>query len=206
MSGASSVVSTSVAYIITATKNGCSTTATVNVTINPIPVLSVTSPPAQCGGTYDLKSAITNYDNTGTYAYTYKNGATTLASSIVSASGNYTVVETNNSTNCQSTAPVTVTINPIPVLALTSPPAQCGGTYDLTQVIVGGYDPTTYNYVFKDPSGNVITLANAQAITQSGTYTITEQNKITGCTSPPQPTTVTINPNPPKPDITINTP
>jgi hypothetical protein len=204
-SGASSVVSTSGAYIITATKNGCSTTATVNVTINPIPVLSVTSPPAQCGGTYDLKSAITNYDNTGTYAYTYKNGATPLASSIVSTSGNYTVVETNNSTNCQSTAPVTVTINPIPVLALTSPHTACV-TYDLTQTIVGGYDPTTYNYVFKDPSGNVITLANAQAITQSGTYTITEQNIITGCTSLPQPTTVTISPYPPKPDITINTP
>ncbi|MDB4925868.1 hypothetical protein [Mucilaginibacter sp.] len=334
-SGASSV-STSGAYIITATKNGCSTSATVNVTINPLPILAVTSPTAQCGGTYDLKSAITNYNNSGAYTYTYKNGATTLGSSVVSASGTYTIVETNNSTNCQSTAPVTVTINPIPVLTVTSPPAQCGGTfdlhsaingpdatvtysyssggssvstsgayiitatkngcsttatvnvtinpipvltvtsppaqcggtfdlnsaingpdatvtysyssggssvstsgayiitatkngcsttatvnvtivplpvlalngphtacgaYDLTQTIVGGYDPTTYTYIFKDPSGNVITLANAQAITQSGTYTITEQNKSTGCTSLPQPTTVTISPNPPKPGI-----
>jgi hypothetical protein len=98
---------------------------------------------------------------------------------------------------------VNVTINPLPVLALTSPHAACV-TYDLTQTIVGGYDPT-YTYVFKDPSGNVITLANAQAITQSGTYTITEQNISTGCTSLPQPTTVTISPNPPKPGITINT-
>jgi hypothetical protein len=196
-SGASSVVSTSGAYIITATKNGCSTTATVNVTINPIPVLTVTSPAPQCGGTFDLHSAINSPDPTVTY--TYSSGA----SPVVATSGTYTITATKN--GCSTTATVNVTINPIPVLTVTSPSPQCV-TYDLTQVIVGGYDPTTYTYVFKDPSGNVITLANAQAITQSGTYTITEQNKSTGCTSLPQQTTVTINPNPPKPGIIISTP
>jgi len=92
-----------------------------------------------------------------------------------------------------------VTFNPIPVLALTSPHTACG-VYDLTKTIVG-YDATTYNYFFKDSSGNTITLANAEVLSQSGTYTITEQNKVTGCTSLPQQTTITINPNPQKPGI-----
>ncbi len=93
-----------------------------------------------------------------------------------------------------------VTLNPIPVLALTSPHTACG-VYDLTKTIVG-YDTSTYNYFFKDGLGNTITPANAQVLSQSGTYTITEQNKVTGCTSLPQQTTITINPNPQKPGIT----
>ena len=266
-SGASSVVTTSGTYTITATKNGCSTTATVIVTINPLPVLAVTSPAAQCGGTYDLKSAITGYD-AATYNYTYSSGA----SSVVSTSGTYTITETNKTTNCVSSPQnVTVTINTVPVLVVTSPAAQCGGTYDLKNAITGydattynytyssgassvvsasgtytitetnkttncvsaaqsvtvtinplpvlaligphiacvtynlsqtitGYDTTTYTYTYKDALGNVI--ANPAVITQSGTYTITETNKTTGCTSLPQTTTVTIVPNPPKPGIT----
>ena len=92
-----------------------------------------------------------------------------------------------------------VVLNPIPVLALTGPNSACG-TYDLSKTIVG-YAPTTYTYVFKDSGGNIITPANASAISQSGTYTITEQNKTTGCTSLPVQTTVTISPNPVKPGI-----
>jgi len=199
----SSVVSASGTYTITETNiaTGCvSAPQNVTVTINAIPVLAVTSPPAQCGGTYDLKNAITGYDAT-TYTYTYKNGATTLGSSIVSASGTYTITETNIATNCVS-APqnVTVTINAIPVLVLTSPHAVCV-SYDLTTAITG-YDPTTYTYTFLDPSNNVLTLANAQTITQSGTYTVTETKISTGCQSSPQTTTITITPNPAKPGIT----
>jgi hypothetical protein len=88
-----------------------------------------------------------------------------------------------------------VVLNPIPVLALTGPHAACG-SYDLTQTIVG-YDTGIYNYFFKDSNGNTVT----PPVSQSGTYTITEQNKTTGCTSLPVQTTVTIKPNPPKPGI-----
>ncbi|MCC8424525.1 hypothetical protein [Mucilaginibacter sp. UR6-11] len=94
---------------------------------------------------------------------------------------------------------VHVVLNPIPVLTLTGPHTACG-SYNLTQTIVG-YDTNTYDYFFKDSNGNTITTANATAISLSGTYTITEQNKTTGCTSQPVQTTVTINPNPQKPGI-----
>jgi hypothetical protein len=92
---------------------------------------------------------------------------------------------------------VIVNLNPIPVLSLTGPHSACV-VYDITQTI-NGYDATTYTYTYKDSSGNVV--ANPAAITQSGTYTITETNKTTGCVSLPQTTTVTISPNPTKPSI-----
>jgi hypothetical protein len=92
-----------------------------------------------------------------------------------------------------------VTLNPIPVLTIITPSPVCG-TFDLTQTI-GGYDPATYTYTFTDAAGNVIPAGNISAITQSGTYTITAQNKTTGCTSTPQSVTITVNPNPVKPAI-----
>ena len=95
---------------------------------------------------------------------------------------------------------INVTLNPIPVLTLTASAEACG-VYDLIQTIVG-YDNVTYAYVFKDSFGNVITPANASAIVQSGVYTITAQNRVTGCTSLPKQTTITIDPNPQKPGIT----
>jgi hypothetical protein len=88
-----------------------------------------------------------------------------------------------------------VVLHPVPVLALTGPHTACG-SYDLTQTIVG-YDTSTYNYFFKDSGGNTVT----PPVSQSGTYTITEQNKATGCTSLPVQTTITISPNPVKPGI-----
>ena len=94
---------------------------------------------------------------------------------------------------------INVTLNPIPVLALTPAVLSCG-VYDLTKAIVG-YDNLTYAYIFKDAQGNVVTPANASAIVQSGVYTITAQNRATGCTSLPKQTTITIDPNPQKPGI-----
>lgn len=95
---------------------------------------------------------------------------------------------------------INVTLNPIPVITLTATAEACG-VYDLTKTIVG-YDNVTYSYVYKDSLGNIITPTNATAIVQSGVYTITAQNRVTGCTSLPKQTTITIDPNPQKPGIT----
>jgi len=91
---------------------------------------------------------------------------------------------------------VVVNLNPLPVLTLS--PSNACNSYDLTNAI-NGYDPTTYIYKYTDSSGN--TVPNPKDITQSGTYTITEQNILTGCQSLPETTTITIVPNPPQPGI-----
>ncbi len=94
---------------------------------------------------------------------------------------------------------ITVTLNPNPVVSTTNPSPACA-VYDLTKAI-NGYDASTYNYFFKNPAGTSITLANAQAISQSGTYTISSQNKSTGCQSAWQSVSVTINAAPSKPIV-----
>jgi hypothetical protein len=95
---------------------------------------------------------------------------------------------------------IVVTLNTIPVLSVTASPSSCS-VYNLTTAIIG-YDTATYTYVFKDSLGNVISTASAQAITQSGTYTVTETNKTTGCQSAAKTITVTINTVPAKPNVT----
>lgn len=92
---------------------------------------------------------------------------------------------------------VIVNLNPVPVLTLNGPNAACS-SYDITQTI-NGYDTNTYIYTYTDSSGKTVT--DPQDITQSGTYTITEQNKLTGCASLPKTTTVTITPSPLQPGI-----
>jgi hypothetical protein len=156
------------------------------------------------GGTINISSSLAN----GVWQYF----TTTWNSGSLSGAVPIALVNQNTATNGNDFAvddivfaPVFrqnmhVTLNPIPVLTLTSPHEVCG-SYDLTKAIVG-YDTGTYNYFFKNSSGTTITAANATAITQSGTYTITEQNKTTGCQSLAKQTTITIDPNPQKPGIT----
>ena len=95
---------------------------------------------------------------------------------------------------------INVTLNSNPVLSVIAAPSSCA-VYNLTTAI-NGYDTNTYTYVFKDSLGNVISTTSAQAITQSGTYTVTAQNKTTGCISSPQTITVSINSVPSKPNVT----
>jgi hypothetical protein len=95
---------------------------------------------------------------------------------------------------------INVTFNPNPVLTVTAAPSSCS-VYNLTNAI-SGYDTTTYTYVFKDAANNVISASSAQAITVSGVYTVTAQNKTTGCISSPKTITVTINTVPSKPNVT----
>ncbi len=90
---------------------------TIQVTLNPIPVLSVIASPASCA-TYDLTTAIVGYD-TSTYTYTFKNPSgtviTTAAAQSITLSGTYTITETNTATGCVSTAKtVNLTINTKP--------------------------------------------------------------------------------------------
>ncbi len=87
----------------------------INVTLNPIPVLSLTATSNSCG-VYDLTKSIVGYDAT-TYTYVYKDAGGNVVSNptAVVQSGVYTITETNNTTGCTSLPKqTTVTIQPNP--------------------------------------------------------------------------------------------
>ncbi|MFZ4522392.1 MAG: T9SS type A sorting domain-containing protein, partial [Bacteroidales bacterium] len=146
-------------YTVTATNaSGCTDTETSAITVNPLPVASITpsGPTTFCeGGSVTLTAS-------GGTGYLWSNAATTAAITVSSA-GTYTVTATNES-GCSDTETSSITVNPLPVAAITpnGPTTFCvGGSVSLTAS--GG---TSYLW------SNSATTA-AITVSSSGTYTVT---------------------------------
>jgi len=104
---------------------GCSNSATVTVTVNPLPVVSATASPAEiCSGQSSTLTA------SGASTYTWMPG--NLSGSPVNVTLTGTVVYTvtgTASTGCSSTANVTVIVHPNPTITATaSPDIICPGS------------------------------------------------------------------------------
>ncbi|MFN3753916.1 beta strand repeat-containing protein, partial [Flavobacterium sp.] len=193
------VLTTQVATItVILTKNGCvGQPRTFTITINPQPVLVITNPAAVCApASINLTIPTVTAGSTGGGTLTYWTNAaatTPLANpTAVTVSGTYYIKSTVGS--CSDVEPVTVTINPTPVLVINNPPAVClPATVNLTlpAVTTGSTGGGTLSY-WTDAAGT-IALAAPNAITTSGTYYI---RSTLGSCSDIEPVTVTINPSP----------
>jgi gliding motility-associated-like protein len=104
---------------------GCSGYDTVNITVNPAPVIQITpGNPSICKGdsvtlvaTSTIAGTTFNWSNGG-------NGSSITVSPLATA--NYTVIGSKNT--CKDTATVTVTVNPIPVVTISpANPSVCKG-------------------------------------------------------------------------------
>jgi hypothetical protein len=111
-------------YTVTGTDmNGCMNTATVMVTVNPLPTVALGSDVTQCGGTVTFDA-----QNVGsTYLWS---DASTNQMLTVSTSGTYSVTVTD-ANGCMNSDVVMATINAIPTVALGADITQCGGTATL---------------------------------------------------------------------------
>lgn len=188
------------------TQTTCAATSSdIVLSVNPLPSATATgtSPLTVCAGDSVSMSA-----NTGT-GLTYqwqKNGTNITAANNVMfkayQSGNYTVVVTNTN-NCSATsAPIAVTVNPLPmsVISYTSPITFCEGG----AVVFTSADTST-NLSFQwSLNGTPISGANSYSdiAYQPGSYTVKVTNGY-GCSSSSQPVTVVVNPLP-SPTITRN--
>jgi large repetitive protein len=181
--------------------NGCSNTAApVVVTVNALPTLNITNPAPVCSpGTVNLTAAaITTGSSTGLQLsyWSNANATTALAApSSVGTSGTYYIRAIETVNNCSVIRPVTVAILPQAAMVVNTPAAVCApNTIDITAAAVtnGSTAGLTYTY-FTDALGTV-TLNNANAIAQSGTYYI-KGTPTTGC-SAVVPVQVIINPPP----------
>ncbi|QBZ97734.1 gliding motility-associated C-terminal domain-containing protein [Flavobacterium sangjuense] len=187
-------------YVFTYTVSSalCATdTSTVTITINPQPTVVVTSPPV-CAGTSATVTATPTPAGTYTYTWTVPSGATNpgnVATFTTTTAGVYSVVITDTTTTCPSLpGQTTVVINPVPTVAVTSPPVCAGtpATVTATPTPAG-----TYTYTWTVPSGatnpgNVATFTT----TTSGVYSVVITDTTTTCPSLPGQTTVVINPTP----------
>ena len=189
-------VSTSGSYTVTQTVAGCTSAASapVNVIVNTIPsvpTITASGPTTFCaGGTVTLtsSSATNNF---------WSNGATTQ-SITVSTSGTFLVQVISNGCSSGTSAPKTVTVNPLPpaptIVTGTSESICAGSSVTLTSSSTGGNLWSTGE------------TTQSISVSTAGSYsvTVTDGN---GCVSPSSaPTVVTVNPLPAAPVISTNGP
>jgi large repetitive protein len=185
-------VSTAGIYTVTATDdNGCQgTSAPVNVTINsnPAPTVTAGGPTTLCQG-----QSVTLTASAGA-SYLWSTGATTQ-SITVSSAGNYTVTVTDANGCSGTSAPVTVTVNPLPTPTVTAggPTTFCqGGSVTLTASAAVSYLWST------GAVGQSITVST------SGNYTV-QVTDANGCVATSAPVVVNVNPLP-TPTVTADGP
>ena len=179
----------------TNTVTTCATTATVSVVVNPLPTVATVNQVVCSPSTVDLTAAaVTTNSSTGlTFTYWTNAAATTALTSpnAVATSGTYYIKGTN-ANGCSSVTPVTVTINPLPVLTITNPATVCSpNTVDITAAAVTTGSDTGLTLTYWSDNTATTALTTASAVTTSGTYYIKAVNA-NGCEKI-MPVTVTIN-------------
>ena len=162
-------------YTVTGTDaNGCSGTATISLTVNPLPVVTATSTAATvcAGGSVTLTGG-------GATSYVWNNNVVNAVSFVPTATATYMVTGTN-ANGCSNTASTTVTVNPLPVVTATSSAAAvCAGA----SVTLTGGGATSYmwtnnvmNAVSFVPSATatyVVTGTNANGCINTASVTVT---------------------------------
>ncbi len=151
---------------------GCDSTLTLNLTINPNPVVNAGADQSICSGTSVTLSA------TGASSYIWNNGITNGGAFNPTATATYIVTGTSN--GCIGTDQVTVTVNNLPNVNAGVDQSICSGT-SVTLTATGA---TTYSW------NNGVTNGVAFSPAATTTYTVTGTSN--GCTGTDQ-VTVTLN-------------
>ena len=186
-------------YTVTTTNsNGCisAVSNSIPVVVNPLPLASITNGSATtfCA---DPGAFVTLTAGPSGNIYEWSTsgqplGNPSLASQNITQTGMYSVLVTNPITNCENTASLTVTVNPLPtpsIIASGITTPLCDG-----QSVVLTADPTGSGLTYLWSPSSFTSIATPP-ITSSGTYSvkITDAN---GCSATSAPVPVVFNSNP----------
>lgn len=168
--GQSFVPAVSGSYIVTGTSsNGCITTDTVIVTVNPLPVINAGNSQTVCvGGQVILTGSGAGIGGT----YTWSNGIQDNVAFTVNGTNTYTVTGTD-ANGCSSQGQVVITGLPLPD-ANFSPDVTTGAIPLTVNFTNTSTNSNAYTWDFGNGNGvNTATLANTSAIyTDIGVYTV----------------------------------
>jgi hypothetical protein len=108
----------------------CSATAASAITVNPMPVATVTAPPNVCGNSSGNTASV-NATAGATYNWTLTNGTitagqgTTAITFTAGSTGSVGFSVAVTAATCVTTGTATTTINPLPNVSMTATPALC---------------------------------------------------------------------------------
>ncbi len=174
------VLTSNTSYTVTGTDvNGCVNTATSNVTVNPLPTVTVNSPSICAGQTATLNA-------NGASTYTWSGGLPAGASTITPVLNSNTsyVVTGTDANGCQNTATSNITVNPKPPVTVNSPTICQGQTATLN-----ANGANSYTWSGGLPNGATVTTPPLNSNTS---YTVTGTDG-KGCTNTAT-SNVTVNP------------
>jgi hypothetical protein len=157
--------------------NGCSNTAQVTVTVNPLPIVSGGGNQNVCAG-----NSVT-LSGSGANNYTWNNNVQNGVAFTPNATQTYTVTGTD-ANGCTNTAQVQVVVNALPVVTAGSNQTVCSGS----SVTLSGSGASTYAWNNNIQNGTSFTPNATQTYTVIGT-------DANGCTNTAQ-VLVTVNPLP----------
>jgi gliding motility-associated-like protein/uncharacterized repeat protein (TIGR01451 family) len=163
-------------YTVTATNaNGCTNTATLIITVNPLPTANAGVDQTIC------QNASATLTATGGVSYAWNNGAITATTTVTPVATTTYIVTATDANGCTDTDDVIVNVNTVAANAGPDVTICSGGT---TMLVASG--GTSYLW-----SNGVGTAMNIVMPTVTTTYTVTVTNAI-GCTGTDQ-VTVTVN-------------
>jgi len=191
------------AYVVS---NGCtSATATVNALVNVVPASPVigSNSPVCSGQTLNLTSNAAGGNNwSGPAGFSSTQQNPSIPSVTTAATGTYSAyVVSNGCTSATATINVTVNSSPAAPVLSNNGPLCAGSTLSLSSNVPNGI-------FWAGPNGFISNIQNpsipSAGVAESGSYSAVEVSG--SCTSAVSTTTVVINPVPPTPAISSNSP
>ncbi len=166
---------TNTTYTVTGFNGACSATDSVDVTVNPLPSVSISGTLTYCAGASTTLDA-----GAGFASYSWSSGETTQT--ISATAGNYTVTVTDSNGCSNTSAQVTVTELALPTVAISGTLSYCAGS-NTTLTATAGLS----SYLWS--SGETTQSITATA----GSYTVTGTDA-NGCSNTSSSVTVTETP------------
>lgn len=158
----------------------CGQTSTKNITVNPTSSITLT-PVSFCAGSSTILSAPGSVCG----PYIWKNAAnvtiSTSSTATVNAAGFYSLTATNCSTGCPVVATVSVTQNPAPIAAISTPDPTFYCTLPINTVLYAQTNPG-YSFQWYQGATPVGINSSTYTATAAGTYTVVVSNTF-GCSA-----------------------
>ncbi len=183
--------------VVITNADGCTNTASVNVTVNLTPAINLGSNAPICAG-QDLNLTESGGDGdswswSGPDGFSSSQQNPTISSATTAASGTYTVI-VSDVNGCSDTDNISVSVNPVPVVNAGSNSPVCQG-HDINLTETGG-DASTWSWSgplgFSSSEQNPV--INSVLMSAAGDYTVTASTS-QGC-SATETVSVTVNSTP----------